>query len=179
MAPLNRSIFSLRFNFWRSSSESIALSPAFDSRVAFLTSSSCFFKKPISFRYCFKSASSERTSFNSGLLVIFLALLANLSVENDSSIKRVVGVIVQMIAVLAFPPRAGCKIRVSLESLYAGAISKFCQCLILRICRLWVSWLSKAYLSPPSESFAITVLRDNKLLLIFPASFRRNPSAPV
>jgi len=57
------------------------------------------------------------TSLTSGLFWIVFALIANFNVLWVSSWKSPDGVIVQIIAVLAFPPNDGCKILVNFESL--------------------------------------------------------------
>ena len=58
------------------------------------------------------------TSLTTALLTIRLAREAKRSVEWDSSTCGAAGVTLQMMAVLALPPSDGCRMRVSLLSLY-------------------------------------------------------------
>lgn len=70
----------------------------------------------ISFCCLLRRAASDRTSLTVALLTTLLARLANLRVLWLSSVWMAAGVMLQMIAVLAFPPSDGWRILVSLES---------------------------------------------------------------
>lgn len=71
----------------------------------------------ISFAWRFRTAASETISFTMALFTTRLALHAKRSVLWLSSWCRAAGVMLQMMAVLAFPPKEGCRILVSLLSL--------------------------------------------------------------
>lgn len=67
---------------------------------------------------CFTSALSDITTLTCALMATCFAQLANRRVFRDCSMWLRAGLIVQMMAVLAFPPKKGCSMRVSLESRY-------------------------------------------------------------
>ena len=67
---------------------------------------------------CFTSALSDTTTLTWALVATCFAQLANERVFLDCSMWLLAGLIVQIMAVLALPPKKGCKMRVSLESRY-------------------------------------------------------------
>lgn len=67
---------------------------------------------------CFTNALSDKTMLTFALVATSFALVANDKVFLDCSIWLRAGLIVQMMAVLALPPKDDCSIRVSFESLY-------------------------------------------------------------
>ena len=71
----------------------------------------------ISLAWRLSTAASDSTSLTVALLMTRLARQAKRSVLWLSSTCIVAGVMLQMMAVLAFPPREGCRMRVSLLSL--------------------------------------------------------------
>lgn len=66
---------------------------------------------------CFTNALSDITMLTFALVDTSFALVANDKVFLDCSIWLRAGLIVQMMAVLALPPKDDCSIRVSFESL--------------------------------------------------------------
>ena len=67
---------------------------------------------------CLTRALSDMTTLTCALVATSLAQQANRRVFLDCSTWLLAGLMVQIMAVLAFPPREDCNIRVSLESLY-------------------------------------------------------------
>lgn len=99
-------------------------------------------------------------------------------------------VILHIIAVFAFPPRAGCKIRVSLLSLYGTwplhkvstivrFISRYCFLTFKTKIMSLDNFRTYPWLSAPSLSFLITVPNVIKLLFMWEPSLSLTPSAPV
>lgn len=66
---------------------------------------------------CFTNAFSDITTLTCALVLTCLAQLAKRRVFLDCSTWLCAGLMVQIMAVLAFPPREFCNIRVSFESL--------------------------------------------------------------
>lgn len=103
------------FSIWRSFSLSTAVeSGATESGRVFFNSLSNLANSLCS---CFTSVLSETTTLTCALVVTSLAQLAKRSVFLDCSTWIRAGLMVQMMAVLAFPPKEDCNIRVSFESL--------------------------------------------------------------
>mmetsp|Transcript_1429 Transcript_1429/g.5628 ORF Transcript_1429/g.5628 Transcript_1429/m.5628 type:complete len:278 (-) Transcript_1429:895-1728(-) len=98
----------------------------------------------------------SRSSFTRASFLMFFALLANLSVESDSTNASSAGLIIAIIVVLQLPPRLSSRMRVSLESLYG-------MCCLPR----------------GSVRAAMTLPRDESDWLIFRLSSSRCPVAPV
>ena len=71
-----------------------------------------------SFCKCLTSALSDMTTLTWAFVTTSFAQLPNNRVFLDCSIWLVAGLSVQMMAVLALPPKDGCNMRVSFESLY-------------------------------------------------------------
>jgi hypothetical protein len=77
-----------------------------------------FRSSSISLAWRFRTAASDTTSFTIALLTTRLARQAKRRVLWLSSWWRAAGVMLQMMAVFAFPPKDGCRILVSLLSRY-------------------------------------------------------------
>ena len=73
-------------------------------------------KSSISLAWRLSTAASLSTSLTIALFTTRFARQAKRRVLDDSSAWIAAGVIAQIMAVLAFPPRLGCRMRVSLES---------------------------------------------------------------
>lgn len=103
------------FSIWRSFSIRTAMeSGATESGRVFFNSLSNLVNSLWS---CFTSVLSDTTTLTCALVVTSLAQLANKSVFLDCSTWLRAGLMVQMMAVLALPPKEDCNIRVSFESL--------------------------------------------------------------
>ena len=75
-----------------------------------------FFSSSISLACRFSTAASDNTSLTMALFTTRFARQAKRSVLWLSSMWQKAGVMAQMMAVLALPPRDGCRMRVSFES---------------------------------------------------------------
>lgn len=89
-------------------SDVLKLDPVLLNSLSNLANSLCSF---------FTSALSDTTTLTRALVVTSLAQLANRRVFLDCSTWDRAGLIVQIMAVLALPPKEDCSMRVSFESL--------------------------------------------------------------
>mmetsp|Transcript_62364 Transcript_62364/g.167307 ORF Transcript_62364/g.167307 Transcript_62364/m.167307 type:complete len:202 (+) Transcript_62364:376-981(+) len=110
----------------------------------------------ISCSYLRSSPRWSRSSLTRAWFLMFLARLANLSVDSDSGKASSAGEIMAIIVVLQLPPRLSSSMRVSFESRYG-------MCILPRA----------------SVSAAITLPSADSDWLIFLLSSRRRPVAPV
>lgn len=107
--------FEMRSSFSFNAAEE---SPDAACKLMFLIDLNSFSSLASSFCRCLTSAFSDITTLTWALVLTCLAQLAKRSVFLDCSTWLRAGLMVQIIAVLALPPKEFCSMRVSLEFLY-------------------------------------------------------------